>query len=37
MAKLIILCLCGCEFEVNGYPAECPKCRLVFGKGVGAQ
>jgi len=31
MAKLTILCLCGYEFEVDGYPAECPKCGLVFG------
>ncbi len=29
MAKLIFLCLCGYEFETDGYPIECPKCGLI--------
>jgi len=29
MAKWTFLCLCGCEFETDGYPAECPKCGLI--------
>jgi len=29
MAKWTFLCLCGYEFEANGYPAECPKCGLI--------
>jgi len=29
MAKLIFLCLCGFEFETDGYPVECPKCGLI--------
>ena len=29
MAKRVFLCLCGYEFETDGYPIECPKCGLI--------
>ncbi len=30
MAKFTFLCVCGCEFETNVIPAECPKCGTAF-------
>jgi len=37
MAKRTFLCLCGCEFETNGYPVECPKCGMILFEEVDSQ